>query len=173
MASTLNGIIARSNGDEDFLSDDNWIIFSKLAKKYGCFIVGRKTYQTVQKWKDYNFDHINAKRIIVSKNSTFKLNDNYILASSPKDALHKAAKIGIKNVILTWGSKLNTSFLKENLIDEIILNVNPILLGQGIKIFSEEKFEANLKLISVKKISSEIVQLHYILLPHPTLDNHA
>jgi dihydrofolate reductase len=163
MASTLNGIIARSNGDEDFLSHDNWKEFSKLAKKHGCFIVGRKTYQAVKKWKDYNFDSINAKRIIVSKNSKLKLNENYILASSPKNAINKATKLGMKSVLLTGGGKLNSSFLRNNLVDEILLNINPVLLGKGIKIFSEDQFEKNLKLVAVKKLSSSIVQLHYKL----------
>lgn len=163
MASTLNGIIARSDGSEDFLSDDNWEEFSKLAENHGCFIVGRKTYQTVQKWKDYNFDNINAKIIIVSKNSKLKLSKDCILASSPKDAIKKSAKLGMKSVLLTGGGKLNSSFLKNNLVDEILLNINPIILGKGIKIFSEDQFEDNLKLVSVKKLSSDIVQLHYKL----------
>jgi riboflavin biosynthesis pyrimidine reductase len=69
----------------------------------------------------------------------------------------------MKSVLLTGGGKLNSSFLRNNLVDEILLNINPVLLGKGIKIFSEDQFEKNLKLVAVKKLSSSIVQLHYKL----------
>ena len=45
IAQTINGVIARENYDEDFLSDINWKVFVKLTEKIGCFIVGRKTYE--------------------------------------------------------------------------------------------------------------------------------
>ena len=51
MATSINGMIARENGDEDFLSHDNWISFKKLAEEIGFFIIGRKTYEVVQKWQ--------------------------------------------------------------------------------------------------------------------------
>jgi len=50
MAMSVNGCIARKNGDEDFLSHKNWEAFCNLAKECGCFIVGRKTFEAVQKW---------------------------------------------------------------------------------------------------------------------------
>ena len=160
MTQTINGIIARKNFKEDFLSDENWKEFLKLIKETNCFIVGRKTYQEVQKWKDFNFDNIKATKIIVSHNK-IKLNPNYILANSPKDAINKAKKLNFKKVILTGGSTLNSSFMKNNLIDEIILNVEPCVLGKGINIFNEDNFENKLKLFKVKKFKSGIVQLYY------------
>ena len=163
IASTLNGFIARKNGEEDFLEDDNWTEFSKLAEKCSGIIVGRKTYQIVQRWKNYNFDNIDAKKIIVSRNSKLKLSVDKIYASSPQEALTLAEKMGIKVVLLAGGGELNFSFLKNNLIDEIIVNINPFLLGRGIKIFSEYEFEKKLKLIAVKNFSSDIIQLHYKL----------
>ena len=67
MATSLNGMIADKSGSEDFLSDTNWQTFSDFAKKHGCFIIGRKTYEAVQKWPDYNFNDIDARlKIVVS-----------------------------------------------------------------------------------------------------------
>ena len=46
MAATVNGIIARENGKEDFLSDYDWDIFVKLAKKlYEHYINTLKKYR--------------------------------------------------------------------------------------------------------------------------------
>jgi len=65
MAQTINGIIARNNYDEDFLSHENWKVFLGLTKEMDCFIVGRKTYEEVKKWKEYNFDKIKAIKDIL------------------------------------------------------------------------------------------------------------
>lgn len=163
MAQTLNGKIARDNYDEDFISDDNWEAFVKLAEKIGCFVVGRKTYENVEKWKYFNFDNIKANKIIVSKNLDFKLNKDWTLANSPKDCLKKAISMRFNKILLSGGGSLNSSFMKLNLIDEIIINVEPYILGEGINIFKEDNFEAKLKLIKTKKLSSGILQLNYLV----------
>jgi len=161
MAQTVNGMVARENYDEDFLSYENWKVFLSLAKETGCFIVGRKTYQEIKKWKEFNFDKIKATKIIVSNNPDFKHDAGYILAASPKDAIEKASKLGFKKILLNGGGTLNSAFMKTGLVDEIIIDIEPYVLGRGIRIFSEEDFESKLKLIKIKKLKSGIMQLHY------------
>ncbi len=160
MAQTINGVIARGNYKEDFLSHVNWREFVKLAEEIGCFIVGRKTYEEVQKWKEYNFDKVKAQKIIVSRDKKFNISGGYILANSPKDTLDQASKLGFSKVLLTGGGTLNSSFMKAGLVDEIIINIEPFVLGRGIRIFFDETFENKLKLTEVKKLNG-IVQLHY------------
>lgn len=160
MAQTINGIIARENYDEDFLSHQNWTVFVKLAENVGCFIVGRKTYEEVMKWEKYNFDKVKATKIIVSSRKKSKIKNSYIYANSPKDALDKAFELGYRKVLLAGGGRLNSAFMKVGLVDEIIVNIEPFVLGRGIRIFSEENFENKLKLCTVKKING-IVQLQY------------
>lgn len=161
MAHTINGIIARNNYDEDFLSHENWKVFLSLVQDIGCFVVGRKTYEEVKKWKDYNFDKIKATKIIISSNPDFKPDGGYILATSPTDAIQKASKLGFKKILLTGGGTINSAFMKKGLVDEIIIDIEPFILGNGIRIFSQENFESKLKLLKVKKLKSGIVQLHY------------
>ncbi len=162
MAMSLNGIIASENGSEDFLSDTNWETFSELAEKHGCFIVGRKTYEMVQKWPDYNFDNINAKlKIVISSGKGLRLRPSFLLANSPKDAIEKAGVLSFKSAILAGGSIINSAFIKENLIDEVIINIEPVILGSGIPIFGENEFEKCLSLIETVKITDNILQVRY------------
>lgn len=51
--------------------------------------------------------------------------------------------------------------MKANLIDEIYLDIEPIILGTGIKLFVNAEFEAKLQLMGIKKLSKDEVQLHY------------
>ena len=159
---SLNGIIAREDGDEDFLSDANWKSFSELAKQHGCFIAGRKAYELVQKWPDYNYSTVDAKlKIIVSSNPDFQLESPFVKVSSPKEAIEKATTENISSAILVGGSLINSAFLSENLIDEIILNIEPAIIGKGIPVFSEKDFEKRLRFIDATKIADDILQVKY------------
>jgi dihydrofolate reductase len=163
MAMSLNGIIARKNGDEDFLSHDNWNSFSGLVKSFQNFIIGRKTFEAVKQWKEeYNFDDFkDAMKVIVSSDQNYKIDVGYKLASSPKEALEILKENGFNNILITGGATLNSSFVKENLIDEIILNVESVIIGEGFPLFSSNDFDLDLKLVDVKKLPNDIVQLRY------------
>lgn len=161
MAMTVNGIIARENYAEDFLSDEHWKVFVKLAEKAGCIIVGRKTYQKVQQWKEYTFDDVDAVKIIVSHNTKFKTGPDCFCVTSPRKALETAHQLGFRKVLLAGGSILNSSFIKKGLIDEMIINIEPCVLGKGIPLFSNDTFEGKLHLMKITKLKSGIVQLHY------------
>ncbi|MBI2545242.1 MAG: dihydrofolate reductase family protein [Candidatus Aenigmarchaeota archaeon] len=163
MAQTINGMIARENYEEEFFTDETWDMFVKFSEEIGCFVIGRNTYDIYKKKNSEKFslDKVNAKRIVVSNNPKLKLDARYILANSPRDALNKANKLGFRKVMVTGGGLVNSSFMKAGLIDEIIINVEPYLLGKGIRIFSEDDFEKKLKLTDVKKLKLGIIQLRY------------
>lgn len=161
MATSANGIIASKTGSEDFLSHTNWIQFVKLAKRVGCFIWGRKTYEAVGKWEgDYLKDLENVKKIIIS-GSNIELKEGFELARSPEEALEILESNGFKEAIITGGATINSEFAKRDLIDEVILDVNPAILGNGIPVFQPEDFELKLEFIDAEKITDGIVELRY------------
>lgn len=140
MAISANGIIATKTGSEDFLSEDSWIQFVKLASKVGCLIWGRKTYDAVVKWEgNYLHDLKDVKKIIVSR-ERIKLKEGFTLADSPEQALAILNEAGFQEAIITGGSTLNSQFAKRGLIDEVILDINAVILGTGIPVFAPEDF---------------------------------
>jgi len=161
MAISANGIIASKTGSEDFLSHTNWIQFVKLAKRVGCFMWGRKTYEAVSKWEgDYLKDLESVKKIIIS-GSNIDLKEGYELAHSPEEALKILESNGFEEAIVTGGAIINSEFAKRDLIDEVILDVNPSILGSGIPVFQPKGFELKLELIDAEKITDGIVELRY------------
>ena len=66
-----------------------------------------------------------------------------------------------KNIWLVGGGKLVQSFLKECLVDKIMLSTIPIILGEGIPLFGSVRKEVNLALTSTRSYKSGIVQTHY------------
>lgn len=162
MGISLNGIIARENNEEDFLSHDCWLAWVEYIHKIGCLLWGRKTHQIVKTWdKQYFNDLKGVKTVVVSGNYNYSVDERFELVSSPKEALEKLTKAGFQSVVLTGGSTLNSSFAKLNLIDEVVLNVEPVIVGKGIPIFNPDLFDLKLELIEMKKSKGQTIQLHY------------
>lgn len=163
MAMSANGIIAGPNNEEDFLSHYNWEVLCDLAKKHGSFIWGRKTYEIVQDWEEEYMTEEMAKavKVVVSRNKSLKLAKGYVLANSPQQAIKILASKGFKSTVLTGGARVNSSFGKAGLIDEVLLNVEAVFVGRGIPLFHPEDFEIKLKLKDIQRKQNNIVQLRY------------
>ena len=113
------------------------------------------------KWEgDYLKDLEGVRKIIISR-SDIKLINGFELAKSPQEALEKFEKYGLKEAIITGGSTINSAFANAGLIDEVIFDINPSILGEGIPVFSPEDFYLSLELMSVEKVGNSLVELHY------------
>jgi dihydrofolate reductase len=154
MASSLKGMIARPDNTEDFLSYEGWDYYIDLTSKAGSTIWGRKTYDIIHaNTKEYSAEEIaklnQVQKIILTSNAELPLKEGYQKASSPRETLELLSNQGFTETIICGGSKLNTSFAKAGLIDEIILYLEPV--GVGIPLFSIDNFDLELKLIEVTK----------------------
>lgn len=166
MAISANGIIATETGNEDFLSHENWEMFCNLAREFGNFVVGRKTYEVVKKWDGgYNFDDLTeVEKIVVSQDKNLKLDKGYTIANSPQNALVKLSEKKFEKILIAGGANINSAFAKESLLDEIVLNVEPTFVGKGVPLFAPQNFEMKAQLVSVDQLKSGIVSLKYVIL---------
>jgi len=158
MAMTVNGLIAKEN-DETPWSRAVWESYYRIAKRFKAIILGRRTYKIMKEVNE--FEKIGNPFTVVVTNRGIKNSQNFAFVKSPKDGINLLKGKGFTEVLLGGGSKLNGSFMKENLVDEIYLDIEPLIFGRGIKLFAEEEFERKLKLIDVNKISANTIQLHY------------
>lgn len=66
-----------------------------------------------------------------------------------------------KNIYCDGGAEIINALLKNDLIDELIISIVPVLLGSGIKLFNDGRPEQLLEFVSVKSFDTGLVQLHY------------
>ena len=59
------------------------------------------------------------------------------------------------------GAGLIASFLDEGEIDEFVISVIPVFIGEGIPLIAPSRRTVSLKLLSTKKFSDGVVKLHY------------
>lgn len=162
MAISLNGFVADEAGSEEFISHANWETFCTLAREKGNFIIGRKTLEAVKNWDaDYSFDDLADVTRVVLTTDANSLPAGYMAATSPQYALSLLGEQGKEVALVTGGPTVNTSFLKANLVDEIIFNIEPIVVGKGKSVFAPENFQTDLIFDSTSEIVDGIIQVRY------------
>ncbi len=161
MAISLNGMIAEQNDDTSWISPEEWNSYSLTVRKAGNLIVGHRTYNILTKQPEFA-ELKDVKCIVVSQKDFEVINPNHLVAHSPKEALELLKDF--EKAILAGGGMLNASFLAENLVDEIYLDIEPIALGNGIPLFRGQDFSRKLKFLGQKTITDNEIQLHYEVL---------
>ncbi len=158
MATSVDGYIAKSDDDTAWISETEWSSYSETIRKAGCLIVGHRTYDILTKQPE--FTELKDVKLVVVSSKVFKtLAGNHSVAKSPKEALELFKDFD--EVIVAGGGMLNSSFMREGLIDEIYLDVEPIILGKGINLFEDANFDTKLEILGSKNLSQNEIQIHY------------
>lgn len=74
---------------------------------------------------------------------------------TPVHLASELQKDGNEQMLLVGGAHLATSFLKENLVDEIWLTIEPKIFGMGGNFVTGEKLDINLRLMDIKKVNEQ------------------
>jgi dihydrofolate reductase len=164
MATTINGFVAKENDDTSWVTETEWASFRSVIKRVGNLIIGSRTYEIMQKGGEFK-DLEKIKVVAVASGKNFEAdNPSHSVVHSPNEAIEFLEQEGFNEALVAGGGMLNGSFMTENLIDEIYIDVEPMVLGKGIKLFDEKDFERRLELIETKKLSENEIQLHYRVL---------
>jgi dihydrofolate reductase len=158
MASTANGFIAKRDDDTSWISKEEWDSYSAMVREKGCSIVGHRTYDILTKQPEFS-ELKDVRLIAVAHHDVPLVSPQHSVAHSPQEALRLAKDFD--EVVVAGGGALNASFLEENLIDEIYIDVEPVIFGSGIPIFGGGTFEKALEFIGQKKIEKDGTQFHY------------
>jgi len=163
IANSLDGFIARPDGSVDWLFMDADYGMTEFYKSIDSILFGRKTYDVALSLggapsykgiKNYVFSR--TLKTSADKNFEFVSGDIRSFIDSLKQSKGK-------DIWLMGGGELIESFMNERLIDEFILTVHPIILGEGVPLFRGSRQQTDLKLIACKTYESGIVQVSYEL----------
>jgi dihydrofolate reductase len=163
IATSLDGFIAKENGDINWLNEvqgegDNG--FTEFYNAIDTIIMGRTTYEHVLTLAD-DFPHSDKKCYVFSNSKIGK--DEYVefVRGDIVKFTRNLQQLDGVNIWLVGGSGLLDQFLKENLVDEFIITLAPIILGNGIPLFKKDNPELTLSFKGSRHFG-EFVQLHYV-----------
>ena len=129
--------------------------FFSLIKKNNLIVMGRATYESSQQVMKIEKGKL---RMILTRSPKKYLNQTIkgqleFSDESPKKLVKRLSLLGYKKMLLVGGGAINGLFLKENLVDELYLTIEPKLFGKGKNIIEGQLLNASLKFVSVKKIN--------------------
>lgn len=152
MAISADGFIAGPDDDVDWVGEESWESYLGFVKGCDVILVGKNTYSLMQKDEFVS----GTKYFVVTNDPDFD-SGNYEKISIESIAdIPRAEKIGV-----IGGGELNGSLTSLGVIDEIILDIEPIVLGQGKRLFGSYEGKMNLELQSSKTIGQSTTQNQY------------
>lgn len=164
IAMSLDGVIAKPGDDLSFL-----LIVHKEGEDYGytefldtvdTVIIGRKTFDWVMKQVG-EFPHSDLDTYVVTRSEKASFGNISFYTGKLKDLVSRLKNEPGKDIFCDGGAELVNELLKERLIDEMIISIIPIAVGDGTRLFGEGRPEQKLELISVRQFDTGLVQLHY------------
>lgn len=157
MAVTADGIIARNAAHfPDWTGSADKRMFKQLSMQAGVVIMGSQTYAPIGKPLP---ERLNI--VLTRHPEKYQPAPNLIFSSdSPRNILAFLASKGYRTAVLAGGATINTLFLRDRLIDEMILTVTPRLFGNGLSLFTES-VDMRLELLSYTLLESGHLTVRY------------
>ena len=165
IATSADGYIARPDGDLEWLTSrpkpKGFYGMNAFMKSIDTKLLGRKTYEASLR--------LGAK--FDSKTRTIVFSRQAPPANAPSGVEFVNGAIGAfvsrlreqpgKDIWLMGGGELIASFLDEQAIDEFVISVVPVFIGDGIPLIARRHRQVPLDLQSVERFEDGLVQLRY------------
>ncbi len=163
IACTADGLIARKDGSSDpFPTEGDHIgDYLQSLESYDAVLMGRRTYEAGLKAGVADpYPHL--KSYVFSRTLGESPNERVqIVSGDAAEVVRELKEETGGDIYLCGGAGLATGLFEEGLIDEVILAVNPLLLGSGIPLLSGIGRHIKLELIGIKSYDSGVVLLSY------------
>ena len=165
IGTSLDGFIARKNGDIDWLTqfanDDAIRAYDEFMSRVDVIVIGRGTFEKVLTFPSWPYE----KKVFVLSKSIKQVPDVVkdkiaVLSMEPKELLNYLSDKNFSAVYVD-GGKVIQGFLKEDLIDELIISKAPVLIGNGIPLFDDLNSDLKFKHTHTQVSSNGLVRSYY------------
>jgi dihydrofolate reductase len=164
IAMTIDGMIAETNDELSFLEPYDglsWVeeFNQAMLSRTDTLLMGRRTYDVI-KSMGISWPYPDHTCFVYSKD---KRSSDHVTFINEDILTHvsKLKELKGKDIWLVGGGKMIQPLLEENLIDEMIVTIIPVILGSGIPLFTSSKSNALFDLIDTKS-NSGLVMLTYL-----------
>lgn len=166
IATSLDGYIAKPNDDLSFLKlvekDGEDYGYAEFTTTIDTIILGRKTYDYVHREMGSSYyDNGNRNVYVITHTEKPSVGRTTFYTGNLTQLVKQLQSENGKNIYCDGGAEVINELLKNDLIDEFIISVIPVLVGNGTKLFNDNRPEQILELVSSKSFETGLIQLHY------------
>ena len=177
---SLDGFVAGPNGEMNWIKVDEEI-FDHVGKRIGTTdtaLYGRTTYEMMEGYwptagdapnaskhdREHSAWYKKAHKVVLSKTiKDANLANTTIISDNLADSINKIkqSRDGGREILLFGSPTATHALMQQGLIDGYWLFVNPVILGQGIPLFTDVKDKMKLNLLTTRPFTSGVVELNY------------
>ena len=168
IATSLDGFIARENGDVDWLSGGDIegsgedYGFQEFIDSVDILVMGRNTFEMVVSSGEWLYGN---KQVIVLSSRPVQIPSNLAgtvetQLCSPTELVKQLSERGAKHLYIDGGKTIQ-SFINAGLIQQIIITTIPVLIGEGIPLFGPVNRDMKLQHIETRSFANGFVQSRY------------
>jgi dihydrofolate reductase len=178
MHTSLDGFVAGPNGEMDWIdvSDEMFEYAGQRTREADTALYGRVTYQLMESYwptagdqptaSKHDIEHSrwynSVAKVVVSRTMKgAKPTNTRIVGDGLTAEILKLKQSAGKEIVMFGSPTVAHALMRENLIDDYWLFINPVLLGRGIPLFKNLEARAALRLAASNVFSSGVVCLHY------------
>jgi dihydrofolate reductase len=166
IATSLDGYIAKPNDDLSFLK-----MVEKQGEDYGyaaftanidTIILGRKTYDyVVREIGPAHYENGERDVYVITRTERPDRGRTKFYTASLKDLVQRLKSETGKDIYCDGGAEVIHELLNNDLVDELIISVIPVLLGNGTRFFKDGRPEQVLEHVQTKTYDTGMVQVSY------------
>jgi dihydrofolate reductase len=169
IGASVDGFIARPNGSLDFLPPGGGEPhgYDEFMASVDVLVIGRKTFETVLTFAAWPYGD---KRVVVLSSRPVDLSAARggiveQMGGPPADIVSKLAASGAHHLYVDGGVTIQR-FLRAGLIQRIIITRVPVLIGDGIPLFSTLQRDIRLRHVATQYYPSGLVKTEYHVAPN-------
>lgn len=160
IACSLDGYIARPDGAIDWLFADGDYGYSEFFASIDTVVMGRKTYDLSLSFGEYPYPGKTA--YVFSRRRAGSRDAHAEFIGAPVGPfMRRLQQQPGRDLWLVGGGELVREFVNDDLIDDFIVSVHPIVLGAGLPLFPAPCRETPLRHVKTVAFDSGLVQMHY------------
>lgn len=168
IATSIDGYIADKDNNIDWLQevpnpDQDDMGYANFISGIDAIVMGRTTFEIVC---SFGIDWPYPIPVFVLSNSLTTIPDKYkehveLVKGDLKTVLKDIEEKGHQQIYIDGGKTIQ-NFLKEDLIDEMIITIIPYLLGGGVSLFGELSSRRDFKCVETKLFLDQVVQNRFV-----------
>ena len=156
---SIDGMIADKQGIPLF-PEGSWEDWCSLVNDADNVIAGRSSYEQLKNDGMASVLHPTHKIVLSSRD--IDLGDSsWQQAKSPKEALEMLENKGIEEAMIGGGRAVAHSFMREHLIDYIVIDLQPVAFGVGTPMLGKALDTPRLKLVESRPLNDDALRLRY------------